>query len=244
MTKFASLQLTIVSKVLAIVLITMSGCTVLTPNAEEPPAEPTAAPIESLPTASQPTDEHTPETAENVPVEEQPPPTPGETEPAIQATQTLSQPVQNGSTSIPISTLAAQTAVPELTPTAVMTYETDFETVWNAILAVLADRNESINTTNEADGLILTGQTDVSWPQLQNIARIEGREFRNGGWYTLTFHLTQLAENRTKVELEIFIIGTVPEMDNVWGGMPLESNGALETEIFSALTTQLETSGT
>jgi hypothetical protein len=232
MTKFTSLQLTIVSKILAIVLITTSGCTVLSPNAEEPPAEPTAAPIESLPTASQPTTE----TAENVPAEELPSPTPAQTEPAIQATQ----PVQNGSTSIPISTLAAQTAVPSLTPTATITYETDFETVWNAILAVLAERNESINTTNEADGLILTNQTDVSWPRLQEIASTGGREFASGGWYTLTFHLTQLAENITKVELEIFIVGTVPEMDNVWGGLPLDSNDTLEMEIFSAVTTQLQ----
>jgi len=240
MTKFGSLKLTTVSKVLAIVLITTSGCTVLSPNAGEPPAEPTPTPIQSLPTASQPTIEPTPEPTGDVPVVEQPSPTQEQTEPAIQATQPISQPVQNGSVSLPISTLAAQTPVPSLNPTAMMTYETDFETVWNAILLVLADRNELINSVNEADGLILTDKTNVSWSRLQEIASIEGRVFEDGGWYTLTLRLTKIAENKTKVELEIFIIGTVPEMDNIWSGMPLESNGVLDAEIFSALTIQLQ----
>jgi hypothetical protein len=127
-----------------------------------------------------------------------------------------------------------------LTAISEQTFQQDFEMVWNVVLAVLAERNESINTLKKKEGLILASQTIVNRERLQKIALTRGQNFERGGWYTLTIHVAKLTEFETKVTLEVFIIGTVVEMDNIWGGMPLHSSGTLEMEIFAAATRRLQ----
>lgn len=118
-------------------------------------------------------------------------------------------------------------------------YRASFEEVWDVTLDVLGERGEAIDSIREEEGLVSTNKTTVDTDRLEVIADTSNGSFGDGGWYTLSIRITELAELETRVVIEPFIVGTDPERDNIWGGVPLESTGALETEILTAIANEL-----
>jgi len=118
-------------------------------------------------------------------------------------------------------------------------FEADFEAVWNAVMAVLAERNESINTVDKTRGLILTNFFIVTTERLKEIAQDASENAPYGGQYSLNITVEQLTHQTTKVSLEPFIVEINPFSVNPAGGRILSSNGTLEAEIFAAIADRL-----
>jgi hypothetical protein len=125
------------------------------------------------------------------------------------------------------------TAIPE------RIFEADFEAVWNALLDVLVERNESINTADKTRGLILTNFSIVTTERLKEIAQDASENAQYGGQYSLTIEVEKLADRQTRVGIEPLIVEINPFSANPVGGRILSSNGTLEAEIFAAIADRL-----
>ena len=119
-------------------------------------------------------------------------------------------------------------------------FESDFEAVWNAVMAVLADRGESINTADKSKGLLFTNPTAVTAERLNEIAQDASPNAPYGGQYSLSVGVEELADQQTKVGIEAFIVELNPSTQNMVGGRILTSNGTLETEILDAVANKLQ----
>jgi len=123
---------------------------------------------------------------------------------------------------------------------AYMTFTAEFDLVWQAVLTTLIERNEPIGSANKAQRLITTTSISVDPSRLEEIAQLPSpNNFTHGGWYTLTLTLTRISARQTRATIKPFIVASVPEMANVFGGIPVGSKGTLESEIFKTLTEKL-----
>ncbi|MBI1742210.1 hypothetical protein HYR54_03980 [Candidatus Acetothermia bacterium] len=121
-----------------------------------------------------------------------------------------------------------------------MIFTAEFDLVWQAVLTTLIERNEPIGEANKAQRRITTSQVTVEQQRLKEIADLPTpNNFTHGGWYTLTLTVTRISARQTRVTVNPFIVAAVPEVANILGGVPVDSKGTLESEIFKTLTEKL-----
>ena len=129
-------------------------------------------------------------------------------------------------------------------------YGMDYDNVWVAVVEVIEEREEGIRSLNKEDGVIETGFHMIDVERLRAIANIRASETHWAkGRYRLHIALLPVANSETKVTVIPSIMGW-----RVWSGLqgedqpapmapaawvPLQSNGALEEEIFNEVSKKL-----
>ncbi len=117
----------------------------------------------------------------------------------------------------------------------------DFDTVFNAVLAVLKDNKEPVALADRSQGLINTGSVAVDNQRLRQIVAKEVLQFlgRLDGRYLLSFNVERVSDESTKVTATSLIIVNTGTTANVLGGQPVASNGTLETEHLDAISKKI-----
>jgi hypothetical protein len=109
------------------------------------------------------------------------------------------------------------------------TYETDYDRVFDAILAVLKERKEPVSLADRTRGLINTASIPVENEELRQLVpeALLKRVGKQDGRYLLSFHVVKFEDKAIEVGATALFIARGPE-DSPIGGLALASNGRLE----------------
>lgn len=116
-----------------------------------------------------------------------------------------------------------------------------FDDVFDAILAVLKDSEESVSLADRERGLINTGSVPASNQQLRDIVAEDLLEFlgEQDGRYLISFLVERVDDENTSVTVTALIIVNTGETANLLGGQPAASSGDLENTHLDAIAEKL-----
>lgn len=116
--------------------------------------------------------------------------------------------------------------------------------VSSVLLAIFADRKIPVSLVSPERGVIRTGSVEVSQSRLRQLVRKEfesavDRFGRQGGRFVMQVGVAKTSQPGTTVTVSSMIVMRLSDTLSPAGGQIMRSNGALEKELLTALSTAL-----